>query len=322
MALKIALFFDIVLFSQALSWSEIMGDTVKCILRRRTLRTTPVLFSLLLFFCLASWHFTSDQLRLMRWDTTATVPPLSVPQSASIAEETADSQRNKSVIYKAIRDFLDTASQTVLSPASRRQQLDLLLQFDIIWSQTEHLSYLLHAGTLLGAVRHRGFVPWSDGLSVLIDHNEKHRLGKVFEHTTLASLRRRASAEAATVFFKGHQHSVIQSWPFLRVFIYRLQRNNSTLVWRNVTIATSLVFPLKELSFEALSFPVPRCAALFLQRLFGPAVLWQCCSHVPDRAQRRTLPSKCLPCASVRKYFKTSHFHQFSATQNSSNCLQ
>lgn len=61
--------------------------------------------------------------------------------------------------------------------------LDLLLKFDAICTR-HNLKYFLGGGTLLGAVRHRGFIPWDDDVDVFMprdDYEKLLRLGTEFK---------------------------------------------------------------------------------------------------------------------------------------------
>lgn len=53
-------------------------------------------------------------------------------------------------------------------------QLDILKMFDQ-FCQNNNLHYSLYAGTLLGAVRHKGFIPWDDDLDVCMPRQEYDR---------------------------------------------------------------------------------------------------------------------------------------------------
>ena len=54
------------------------------------------------------------------------------------------------------------------------RMLDMLLYFDTVCKE-QHISYRLDGGTLLGAVRHGGFIPWDDDLDVAIDSQEDYK---------------------------------------------------------------------------------------------------------------------------------------------------
>lgn len=57
----------------------------------------------------------------------------------------------------------------------QRKLLDLIKRFDQFC--TDHdICYSLNDGSLLGAVRHNGFIPWDDDLDIIVDRNNLNKL--------------------------------------------------------------------------------------------------------------------------------------------------
>lgn len=61
----------------------------------------------------------------------------------------------------------------------KKEELNILILFDELCKKY-NLRYTLSGGTLLGAVRHGGFIPWDDDIDVIMPRNDFEKFSKVF----------------------------------------------------------------------------------------------------------------------------------------------
>lgn len=87
----------------------------------------------------------------------------------------------------------------------------LLVEFDRVCRALE-IPYVLYAGTLLGAVRHQGFIPWDDDLDVLMLREDYDRF-----------LREAPGVLDTETFFLQKEFS--DHWP---LFFSKLRLNGTT----------------------------------------------------------------------------------------------
>ena len=69
----------------------------------------------------------------------------------------------------------------------RETQISILDYFASI-CQKYNLTYWLHFGTLLGAVRHKGYIPWDDDIDVAMLREDYEKLIKVLKMEDIDSL--------------------------------------------------------------------------------------------------------------------------------------
>ena len=59
--------------------------------------------------------------------------------------------------------------------------LDALVEFDLVCKKN-NIQYWLDSGSLLGAVRHGGFIPWDDDIDICVRRQDYNRLLKCLRH--------------------------------------------------------------------------------------------------------------------------------------------
>ena len=58
-----------------------------------------------------------------------------------------------------------------------------MLKFVDTFCENHNIQYMLYAGTLLGCIRHKGFIPWDDDVDICMIRSEYERFERLFEET-------------------------------------------------------------------------------------------------------------------------------------------
>lgn len=109
----------------------------------------------------------------------------------------------------------DTPIHSATREEHQQALLQLLQEFDRVCKQLD-IPYVLFAGTMLGAVRHQGFVPWDDDVDVMMLREDYDRF-----------LREAGPVLDEEKFFLQKEFS--QHWP---MFFSKLRLNHTTCLER------------------------------------------------------------------------------------------
>ena len=64
----------------------------------------------------------------------------------------------------------------------KKIQLDILIAVDDFCSKN-NIKYFLSFGTLLGTIRHRGYIPWDDDIDIIMLRDDYNRFLETFNHS-------------------------------------------------------------------------------------------------------------------------------------------
>lgn len=78
--------------------------------------------------------------------------------------------------------FVDRTQMQRLTQEEVKSEMIRVLEHLKDVCDAHHLKYYLFAGTLLGAVRHKGFIPWDDDIDVLVEIKDMKKLSEILKN--------------------------------------------------------------------------------------------------------------------------------------------
>ena len=189
---------------------------------------------------------------------------------------------------------------------NQKEILQLLKIFHIVCLR-EEIKYSISFGTLLGAVRHRGFIDHDDDADVIVFKDDEERLLDIFENEPLLSIAKFHSGYK--IFFKDKLPiNNKYSWgsPYVDIWIVDWSRNNHTYIYSNAKGFKNAIhyrndlYPTRLYKFENIRLFGPRNPYPFLDKKYQPCynhgVAWHegIVSHNWDHEKEKPIKKKII----------------------------
>lgn len=155
----------------------------------------------------------------------------------------------------------------------QNENLELLKEFIRVCDKHK-LDYWLDYGTLLGAVRHGGFIPWDDDIDVSMLQEDLVKFKDV--------CRKSLNKKYKFLFWDGRQSRLVfqkDTGAFLDIYAYKCDDSVVSVISRfdivsyNVGIRKDILYPLKKIKFKGISAKVPAQLENYLRIKYGNYLL-------------------------------------------------
>lgn len=189
----------------------------------------------------------------------------------------------------------------------KKRLIDILSTFSLFMDSLK-LTYLLYGGSLLGAYRHAGLIPWDDDIDVWINSSQSEQLKQEFHRLKGYGLHHQPNSQWKMFSIHGTDiKDEPYQWPYIDILLFK---ENETHIWDSLEQYRDLfvykksdVFPLKKCNFEYLQLNVPINTETIVTTNYDPNL---CVSgkfnhktNQPIRLQRQV-----VPCKHLSQYYK------------------